>query len=332
MLDQMITSARIPQTLLFDGPEGVGKATLARRFAAALLGGAERIEQDDLSLETHRELILDREKWTSEKRNDEPLYFASHADFVTFPPDGPLRQLSIAQMRLLREQAQFSPLKGKRRVFLIDRMDRANEQAANSLLKTLEEPPPYLILIMTAENAYDLLPTIRSRSVRVRLSALDEAEMREFLGSRKDLGHAERRLALAQGAPGAAVSLDFETFDRRRTAMLALLKTASGRSPFGAWIKHSEAAGSNKADRLDDLARMLYALLEDVLLSMTGLQPRRNRDISAELLEISRAVTFDWVRSAVRRTDDFVDLARRNAQKSLVLDAFAVELAAMARR
>ena len=111
-----------------------------------------------------------REKWVAEKRNEDPLLFASHADFVSFPPDGPLRQLSIPQMRQLKESAQFKPSRGSRRVFLIDHVDRAGEQAANSLLKTLEEPPDHLILILTAENAYDLLPTIRSRASARRSS------------------------------------------------------------------------------------------------------------------------------------------------------------------
>ena len=162
-LTQMMERERIPQTILLSGPEGVGKATLARRFASAVLGGERKVEQDDLSLPANTAIIADREKWASDKRVDDPLVFASHPDFLTFPPDGPLRQISIQQMRLLKERAQFKPLRGKRRVFLIDRIDRANEQAANSLLKTLEEPPDHLIIFMTAENAYDLLPTIRSR-------------------------------------------------------------------------------------------------------------------------------------------------------------------------
>ena len=163
-LASMIERERIPQTLLFAGLEGLGKATLARRFAARLLDHPERIEQDDLSLEHNAALITSREKMAPDKRNDDPLLFSSHPDFLTFPPDGPLRQLGIPQMRLLKERAQFKPLKGRWRVFLIDHADRAGEQAANSLLKTLEEPPDHLILIMTAENVYDLLPTIRSRS------------------------------------------------------------------------------------------------------------------------------------------------------------------------
>src|SRR6266567_8511612 len=176
-LEQMAAIDRLPQTMLFAGPEGVGKATLARRLGAALLGHGDRIEQDDLSLPGNVKLVAEREKMPPDKRNEDPLLFSSHPDFVTFAPDGPLRQLSIPQMRQLKESAQFKPSRGARRVFLIDHVDRAGEQAANSLLKTLEEPPEHLILIMTAENAYNLLPTIRSRATPFFFTPLSDEEL-----------------------------------------------------------------------------------------------------------------------------------------------------------
>ncbi len=223
----MARQGRIPQTILLDGAEGVGKATLARRFAATLLGDARKIEQDDLILESNAAIIADREKWPSDKRNDDPLMFSTHPDFITFPPDGPLRQITIEQMRMLKERAQFKPLHGSRRVFLIDHIDRANEQAANSLLKTLEEPPDHLILILTAENPYDLLPTIRSRAVFFHLGPLSTGEMQAFAAER-GLSDSERRIALAAGSPGLAIAMDLDVYEQRRSAMLKLLQAAAG--------------------------------------------------------------------------------------------------------
>ncbi len=330
-LEQMIRGERITQTLLFSGPEGVGKATLARRFAAALLHDPQKIEQDDLSLESNADRITEREKWTSDKRNEDPLVFSTHPDFLTFPPDGPLRQLTIQQMRLLKERAQLKPLKGNWRVFLIDSIDRANEQAANSLLKTLEEPPSHLILIMTARNPYDLLTTIRSRSVPFRLARLDAAEMRRFMATR-GLDHADRREKLADGAPGLAVSLDLETYDRLRTAMLALLKAASGADSFGAWMKHSESIAARRTEKLDSYLEVLYMLLSDVLRIAEGVPAGRNTDIAPDLQTIARKVSFDWLRLAVEKVDTLVDLVRRNIQKSIALDAWAVELKGELRR
>lgn len=321
----MLRRKRISQTLLFSGPEGVGKATLARRFAALLLGDAHKIEQDDLSLESNLTLIADREKWPAEKRNEDPLFFASHPDFLTFPPDGPLRQISIPQMRLLKNRASMKPLKGDWRIFLIDGIDRANEQAANSLLKTLEEPPPHLILIATARNPYDLLTTIRSRSVPFHLGRLSEEEMRAFAASR-NLDHPERRLRLASGSPGVAISLDLETYDRRRESMLALLRVAGGLDAFGAWMKHSDSIAARRTEKLESYLDVLYILLEDVLLLSNGVRPIRNEDVRSQLEPLARKVSFEWLRAATTRVDELISLVRRSIQKSIALDAFAAEL------
>ncbi len=326
-LEQMLSQGRLAQTLLFSGPEGVGKATLARRLGGRLLGRAERIEQDDLSLPHNLETLVAHEKLTADKRNDDPLMFASHPDFVTFPPDGPLRQISIQQTRMLKDLAQFAPHKGSRRVFLIDHVDRANDQAANSLLKTLEEPPDHLVLIMTAENAYDLLPTIRSRAVPFHFTPLSREEMREFVGARA-LDQPERRIALAAGSPGLAVSIDLEAYDKRRAAMLALLKVAAGVAPFGSWVLVSEAIGRSKSEKLDLYLKVLYELLRDLLLLHQGTGEIRNQDIRGDLEALAGKLEFAWIRKAVVRVDEIAQFVRRNIQKTIALDSLIIELRA----
>jgi DNA polymerase-3 subunit delta' len=324
-LRQMIAERRIPQTLLLAGPEGVGKATLARRFAAGLLGEAEKIEADDLSLPHNTNLLSDREKWPADKRSEDPLHFATHADFLTFPPDGPLRQISIQQMRLLKERAQFKPLRGEYRVFLIDHLDRANEQAANSLLKTLEEPPDHLILVATAENAYDLLPTIRSRAVMFNMNPLSAADMQSFARGR-GLSEVERRIALSDGSPGIAMQLDLEAYDKRRSSMLRLLEVASGNRPFAEWTKTAESLGASRTEKLESYLRVLYILLEDLLILQHHGDGIRNIDLRTSLEPIARSVAFDWIRRAVVRVDELSFFLRRNIQKSVALDALVVSL------
>ena len=327
----MIDSGRIPQTMLFAGLEGLGKATLARRFAARVLvdgtsgSAAEKLERDDLSRPENIALISAREKLPAEKRNDDPLFFGSHPDFLTFAPDGPLRQISIPQMRLLKERAAYKPLHGSRRVFLIDQADRAGEHAANSLLKTLEEPPDHLIIILTVENLYDLLPTIRSRSVVLNFSPLDNDEMLEFASSR-GLDNPERRLALSSGSPGVAASLDIDSYQKRRGAMLALLKTGSGLASFASWLPVSEALGRSRSEKLESHLKMLYDLLRDITLLREGATSIRNTDLRGELTQIAGSVSRRWLITAVRSVDEIAALLRRNIQKTIALDGLLMAL------
>jgi DNA polymerase-3 subunit delta' len=329
-LENMLAQDRLPQTMLFAGPEGVGKATLARRLGARMLSHAELIERDDQSLPENAENLAAREKLPADKRNADPLVFATHPDFLTFPPDGPLRQISIEQSRLLKERAPFMPMHGSRRVFLIDHIDRANDQAANSLLKTLEEPPAHLILIMTAENAYDLLPTIRSRAVPFQFAPLTPEEMRAFVESR-GLDRPDRRIALANGCPGVAASIDLELYDKRRASMLALLKVAAGLSQFSAWMPYSESLGRSKNEKLDYYLKVLYDLLRDVLVLHERGGAIRNEDIRRELDALAQKVEFAWIRVAVKKVDEIAGLVRRNIQKTIALDALILELRAIAR-
>ena len=146
-LFRMAGEDRLPQTLLFAGPAGIGKATLARFLAAGIncdkgpawpcgeCSACLRILAADLSLDEHRKQFEERVKLPAAKRSENPLIVSTHPDFLIFPPDGPLRMISIEQARRLRQAAQFSPSEGRRRIFVIDHADRANSEAANARIQ-----------------------------------------------------------------------------------------------------------------------------------------------------------------------------------------------------
>jgi DNA polymerase-3 subunit delta' len=149
--------------------------------------------------------------------------------------------------------------------------------------------------------------------------------MRDFAQSRR-LPQPERRIPLAQGSPGLAVSIDLEAYDKRRSAMLKLLEVAAGQSPFSEWMKHSEAIGARRNEKLDFYIEVLYILLEDIVLMQHGAPAARNPDAARELQSIAQRVSFEWVRAAVGKIDDLVEFARRNIQKTIALDALALSL------
>ncbi len=146
------------------------------------------------------------------------------------------------------------------------------------------------------------------------------------LAKTRDLDNVGRRIALAAGSPGLAVSMDLEVYDDRRNAMLKLLQVSAKSAPFALWLQQAETLATRKQEKLELLLKALYVLLEDVLLLMMGRAEIRNSDIQRDLEKLASRVSFDWIRAAVRRADELSDLVRRNIQKNIALDALVMEL------
>ena len=178
---------------------------------------------------------------------------------------------------------------------------------------------------MTAENVYDLLPTIRSRSVIVDFSPLTTDDMQAFAAAR-GLKDAERRIALSGGSPGLAASLDIELFEKRRASMLALLKTGAGTASYASWLPIAEALGRGKSEKLEMYLKLLYELLRDITLLREGGPAIRNADLRKELSALAGKVSRHWILNAVKGVDEIAGLLRRNIQKNIALDGLLMRL------
>jgi len=207
------------------------------------------------------------------------------------------------------------------------------KEAANSLLKVLEEPPEHTSLILLTENPQEMLPTIRSRAVVHRLGAIPAADLEALLAKRRpQLKPQERALAarLAEGAVGRALTLDLGVYLASRQDALILLRTALREPDYSALFHATESyrAGADGQEKTINLLRALGSLIEDLLLIVAGTpQLIRNLDIEAELARLAQGINVDWIDSAAYALVQAEQGMRRNLLRSLSLDAMAVSLA-----
>src|SRR6202795_3944698 len=245
-----LRTQRVPHALLFTGPRGVGKFTLARMFAQA--ANCERLTDEfcgecatcqRISLLANPEPIIEQglaergESADAATVERVPLILQTHPDVWALVPD-PVRlktpvarpMLRIGQLRAVQRAAYFQPM-GRRRVFILDGAETMRWDVANVFLKILEEPPGSATLILTAPSPYALLPTIVSRCMQFHFAPLSQPEVENILEEKTDRKPPDRKLAaqLAEGSPGLAIEMNVEeTAERRRNALRILERAARG--------------------------------------------------------------------------------------------------------
>ncbi|MGA7906032.1 MAG: DNA polymerase III subunit delta' [Candidatus Sulfotelmatobacter sp.] len=347
-LRDMLARERLPHAVVLSGAQGSGKYTLALMLAQALnclkpkpTGGLPdfcgecanciRIAQAADLEARFAEAVEAREGLRETDKKETRLFVQTHPDVLIIPPDPPQMLIKVDQVRRVIETIYYRPAEGRERVYLFT--DSAfMREAANSLLKILEEPPEFATIFLLTENPGELLPTIRSRAMIFPLSALPPEEIERDLAERHPEWKAPQRALVArlsEGAVGRARSFDLAAYVTARVGALTILKSALLGGEHSELFKVTESyrPGAEGRQKTEELIRTLYSLLRDLMFLGSGTPDLvRNTDIVAELRKLSDSADHDWIDFASDRLAEVERGMRRNLLRSLSLDAFAAAL------
>ena len=344
-----LRSGRVPHALLFTGPRGVGKFTMARMFAQA--ANCERMKDDfcgECATCQRISLLADPQRLVEQglvERGESadaatvervPLILQSHPDVWALVPD-PVRlkspvarpMLRIGQLRAVQRAAYFQPM-GKRRVFILEGAETMRWDVANVFLKILEEPPESATLILTAPSPYALLPTIVSRCLQFHFAPLPQTAVEKILKEKTGRKPADVKLTaqLAEGSPGLAIEMDAIGAAERRKNALRILERAARGQGFTQLFADTAALAKDRESSFEEQLGVFYGLLTDLLELTSKLKEPvlRNVSLAKELELLSQAVDSAWVIRAIAGFDELSAGARRNLNRQLGLDALAASL------
>lgn len=349
-LRNALRGQRLPHALLFTGPRGVGKFTLARLLAQA--ANCERVPDDscgacntcrqiaqlaDLPRLVERGLGERGESADAATVERVPLIVQAHPDVWAIVPD-PVRlkspvarpTLRIGQLRAVQRAAYFQPV-ARRRVFILDGADTMRWDVAGVFLKILEEPPGNATLILTARSPYSLLSTIVSRCMQFHFAPLPAADVEKILKERSDRTPGDIRAAaqLSQGSPGLALEMDVDTVMRRRREALRILERAARGHEYGPLFADIAAIAKDREAPFEEQTGIFYSLLGDLaeLASRIREPLLRNPALKKELEQLGKTIDVAWVRRALTALDELHAGSRRNLNRQLGLESLAVSLA-----
>ena len=347
-LREMLARKRFPHAVILSGAHGSGKYTLALMLARALncleqpitdglpdfcgrCANCTRIAQAEDLDARFAEAVEARDGMREADKKETRLFVQTHPDVLVIPPDPPQMMIKVDQVRHVIGNIYFRPAEARERVYVFT--DSAfMKEAANSLLKVLEEPPDFATIILLTENPGELLPTIRSRSVTFALGAVSCEEIESLLAKRRpDWNPRDRALVarLSEGAVGRALSFDLKTYTAARSQALVLLNSSLRGTEHTELFKMTESfrPGADGREKIENLMSTMYSLLEDLMFLESGTpQLVRNTDIQGELKKLAESTDFAWINRAARSLGEVERGMRRNLLRSLSLDAFATAL------
>jgi DNA polymerase-3 subunit delta' len=347
-LRDMLARNRFPQAVILAGSPGCGKYTLAIMLAKAMnclnptvtdglpdfcgrCANCVRIAQSEDLEARFAEAVEARENLRDTDKKETRLFVQTHPDVLVIPPDPPQMMIKVDQVRRVIGSIYFRPAEAKERVYIFTE-SRFMKEAANSLLKILEEPPEYATIFLLADNPGELLPTIRSRSMLISLCTLSLEQVEQYLAKHRPEWTAKQRMLVArlsEGAVGRARGFDLPAYIASRDHAFVILNSALRSADHSELFKVTETyrAGAEGRDKTEKLLRTLYLLLQDLIFLNSGTPELvRNSDVLPELEKLAQASNFDWVVAAADRLAEVERGMRRNLLRSLSLDALAVSL------
>ena len=273
----------LPPAALFAGPDGVGKRSAAVSLAARW-NCRRPVAEDSCGV----------------CASCVKAEAGNHPDIQLFIPEKSV--IRIEAMRELSREAHYRPFEGVARFFIVDQAEKMTEEAANSLLKTLEEPPETSHLVLVTAYPNRLLSTILSRCQFFSFHALSRAEIAGYLASSGVSDGVDLRASFADGSIGKALALDLDALVRDRDAALDLLEAWDQSRSFEAIFKRLEAApfraDIKNRDRVKTYLELLQSIAEDLYFILVH-TPHRivNLDRQDRLERLAADLTLDWVRN-----------------------------------
>jgi DNA polymerase III subunit delta' len=346
-LREMLARKHFPQAMILAGPNGSGKYTLALMLAKAMncleppageppdfcgrCANCTRIAQASDLEARFAEAVEARENLRETDKKETRILVQTHPDVLVIPPDPPQLMIKVDQVRRVIETIYYRPGDARERVYIFTDSCFMKE-AANSLLKVLEEPPEFATIFLLTENVGELLPTIRSRSMTFTLGALPFEEIERDLENQHPEWTAKQRslvARLAEGAIGRARGFDVAKYTAARNHALTILHSALQSADHSELFKVTETyrPGADGRAKTEQLLRTLYGLLQDLMFLNSGTPELvHNSDILGELQRLAAATDFAWITNASDRLAEVERGMRRNLLRSLSLDAFATAL------
>ena len=330
-LSRMLANGRLPNAMLFAGPDGVGKklfaAEIARSFvcsspsknrACGECAACKRVTQFNIP--------------TADKGDDyDNVFFSEHADVGLVIPYK--RNLRVGAIRALEIQANFRPYEARARVFIVDDADKMNDAAANALLKTLEEPPETTYIILVSSRPNLLLSTIRSRCQTIRFAPVSPMAIETYLRTERSMSPEDAGLAarISNGSVAKAASVDLEQYRTQRENLLKIVERGLGTPDRSFLVRASEQLNDAKnKDHFEENLEILEALIRDIwLLKNDGdLSQIRNFDIGDKLMAVAAAMSREKLAADL----DEIELLRQslavNINRKIATDALFMKMSA----